>query len=177
MFLHLRAPSLYEHPAISSSSGNFSSVTMSNASEAQGGTLRSMFRAHVSTDDAGYSSVLHSGESARISSDEQSDETDSSAASSVSSNRSSNRPNSSISSAASTSSTDSAVSSPGASEAGYPVRLKIRRILPKRKPVLRRCCSPLTESLREMRQRQSEEDLRNLYEAQTLAYLNDAIQF
>jgi hypothetical protein len=150
---------------------------MSIASEAQAGTLRSMFWAHVSTDDAGYSSVLESHESPRIPSDEQNYGTNSSAASSISSNRSSHRPRSSISSVNSTSSTASAVSSPEASEVGYPVQLKIRRAPPKRKPVLRRCCSPITESLREMRQRQSEEDLRNLYEAQTLAYLNDAIQF
>jgi hypothetical protein len=169
---------LYEHPTVSSSSGNFSSVTMSNASEAQAGILRPMFWACVSTDDAGYSSILHSGESARITThEEQSDETGSSAASSISSNRSSHGERSSISSAASTSSTDSAPSSPGASEAGCPIQLKIRQAPLKRKPVLRRCCSPLTESLREIRQRQSEEDLRNLYEAQTLAYLNDAIQF
>ncbi|KAI4849009.1 hypothetical protein E4T44_03602 [Aureobasidium sp. EXF-8845] len=141
---------------------------MSNASEAQAGILRPMFWACVSTDDAGYSSILHSGESARITThEEQSDETGSS----------SHGERSSISSAASTSSTDSAPSSPGASEAGCPIQLKIRQAPLKRKPVLRRCYSPLTESLREIRQRQSEEDLRNLYEAQTLAYLNDAIQF
>ncbi|KAI4848371.1 hypothetical protein E4T44_03969 [Aureobasidium sp. EXF-8845] len=140
---------------------------MSNASEAQAGTLRAMFWAHVFTDDAGYSSVLHSGDSTRTFSDERSDET----------NSSSHRLSSSISSAASTSPSDSAPPSPGASEAGYSIQLKIRQAPLKRKPVLRRCCSPLTESLREIRQRQSEEDLRNLYEAQTLAYLNDAIQF
>jgi hypothetical protein len=150
---------------------------MSMASEAQAGTLRSMFWAHVSTDDAGYSSILESHESAHIPSDEQNYETNQSAASSLSSNRSSHRPRSSISSVASTSSTESAASSPETSEPGYPVQLKIRRAPLKRKPVLRRCCSPITESLREIRQRQSEEDLRNLYEAQTLAYLNDAIQF
>jgi len=147
---------------------------MSNASDAQAGTLRPMFWAHVSTDGAGYSSVLQSHEATRVSSDEQEYEGDSSAASSTSDSRSSHRLSSSVSSV---SSTDSVPSSPGASGAGYPVQLKIRRATPKRKPVLRRCCSPITESLREIRQRQSEEDLRNLYEAQTLAYLNDAIQF
>ncbi|KAI4748022.1 hypothetical protein E4T50_01617 [Aureobasidium sp. EXF-12298] len=33
---------------------------MSNAGEAQAGILRPMFWAHVSTDDAGFSSILHS---------------------------------------------------------------------------------------------------------------------
>ncbi|KAG9523034.1 hypothetical protein KCU78_g11252, partial [Aureobasidium melanogenum] len=32
---------------------------MSNAGEAQAGILRPMFWAHVSTDDAGFSSILH----------------------------------------------------------------------------------------------------------------------
>ncbi|KAH0288069.1 hypothetical protein M436DRAFT_46241 [Aureobasidium namibiae CBS 147.97] len=144
---------------------------MATASDAQTGTLRPMFWAHVSTDNAGYANIL---QSARIPSNEQEHEGDSSAASSTSDSRSSHRLSSSVSSV---SSTDSAPSSPGVSGAGYAVQLKIRRTTPKRKPVLRRCCSPVTESLREIRQRQSEEDLRNLYEAQTLAYLNDAIQF
>lgn len=150
---------------------------MSNMNEAQAGTLRPLFWAHVSTDHAGHSSILQSHESIRIPSNEQNYEVESSGASSTSDSSSSHRPISSISSASSTSSTDSAPSSPGASEAGYAVRIKIRRATPKRKPVLRRCCSPITESLREIRQRQSEEDLRNLYEAHTLAYLNDAIRF
>ncbi|KAI4746928.1 hypothetical protein E4T50_02720 [Aureobasidium sp. EXF-12298] len=150
---------------------------MSNANDAQAGNLRPMFWAHVFTDDAGYSSILQSRESAHIPSNGQDSEIDSSAASSISINSSRHRPSSSVSSASSTSSTNSVPSSPDVSEAGYPVRIKIRRATPKRKPVLRRCCSPITESLREMRQRQSEEDLRLLYEAQTLAYLNDAIQF
>lgn len=149
---------------------------MSNASDAQAGTLRPMFWAHVSTNNDGYASILQSRQSAHIPSDEQNYE-EPSAASSTADSRSSHRPSSLISSTSSRSSTDSAPSSPGASEAGYAVQLKIRRTTPKRKPVLRRCCSPITESLREMRQRQSEEDLRNLYEAHTLAYLNDAIQF
>ncbi|CAD0107925.1 unnamed protein product [Aureobasidium uvarum] len=147
---------------------------MSNPNEAQAGTLRPMFWAHVSTDDAGYSSILHSRESALLPEREQHGATN---ASSVSSTRPSHRPSASVSSASSTVSTESTPSSPEASESGYPVQIKIRRAPLKRKPILRRCCSPMTESLREIRQRQSEEDLRNLYEAQTLAYLNDAIHF
>ncbi|KAH0372589.1 hypothetical protein KCU65_g1176, partial [Aureobasidium melanogenum] len=132
---------------------------MSNASEAQAGILRPLFWAHVSTDDAGFSSILHMRESAHISSNEQNHGPDSPTASFT------------------PISTDSTASSLEATEAGYPVQIRIQRTPQKRKPVLRRCCSPITESLREIRQRQSEEDLRNLYEAQTLAYLNDAIQF
>lgn len=150
---------------------------MSYSSEAQAGTLRPMFWAHVSTDDAGFSSILHIRESARILSNEQIHELISPTASSLPGARSSHSASASISSTCSTVSTESRTSSLEATEAGYPVQIRIQRAPQKRKPVLRRCCSPITESLREIRQRQSEEDLRNLYEAQTLAYLNDAIQF
>ncbi|KAG9963688.1 hypothetical protein KCU61_g3437, partial [Aureobasidium melanogenum] len=153
---------------------------MSNAGEAQAGILRPMFWAHVSTDDAGFSSILHVRESAHLSFNEQSHGSISPTASSIPSTRSSHSPSASISSTCSTVSTvstDSEPSSLEATETGYPVEIRIQRTPQKRKPVLRRCCSPITESLREIRQRQSEEDLRNLYEAQTLAYLNDAIQF
>ncbi|KAG9659183.1 hypothetical protein KCU64_g4022, partial [Aureobasidium melanogenum] len=150
---------------------------MSNAGEAQAGILRPMFWAHVSTEDAGFSSILHVRESAHLSFNEQSHGPDSPTASYIPSTRSSHSPSASISSTCSTVSTESTASSLEATEAGYPVQIRIQRAPQKRKPVLRRCCSPITESLREIRQRQSEEDLRNLYEAQTLAYLNDAIQF
>jgi len=145
---------------------------MSNAIEPQVGTLRPLFWAHVSTNSNGQPRVLHSYTLDPRASDEDSDEADSSIP--TSDNRSSRRPSSSISS---TSSTESATSSQASCETGHSIRVKIRRVPQKRKPVLRRCCSPVTESLREIRQRQSEEDLRLLYEAQTLAYLNDAIQF
>lgn len=150
---------------------------MSYSSEAQAGTLRPMFWAHVSTDDTGFLSILHIRESTHISSNEQNHEPISPIESSISSARSNHSPSASVASTCSTVSTESGTSSLEATEAGYPVQIRIQRAPQKRKPVLRRCCSPITESLREMRQRQSEEDLRNLYEAQTLAYLNDAIQF
>ena len=150
---------------------------MSTAGEAQAGILRPMFWAHVSTDDAGFSSILHLRESANISSDEQSHGSSSPTASSISSSRPSHSPSASFSSVSSTASTESTAPSLEATEAGYPVQIRVQRAPQRRKPVLRRCCSPITESLREIRQRQSEEDLRNLYEAQTLAYLNDAIEF
>ncbi|KAH0338645.1 hypothetical protein KCU81_g7560, partial [Aureobasidium melanogenum] len=149
---------------------------MSHASEAQAGILRPMFWAHVSTDDAGFSSILHMRESAHLSSNEQS-HGPISTASSISSTRSSHSHSESIASTCSTVSTDITASSLESSETEYPVQIRIQQTPQKRKPVLRRCWSPITESLREIRQRQSEEDLRNLYEAQTLAYLNDAIQF
>lgn len=75
----------------------------------------------------------------------------------------------------STISTDSATSSASLDKPERLVRAKVRNVPRKRKPALRRCATPTAESLRDLRQRQSEEDLRELYEAQTLAYLNDAI--
>jgi hypothetical protein len=47
----------------------------------------------------------------------------------------------------------------------------------KPKPCLRRCSSPTTDNLRDICRRQSDETLRDVYEAHTLAYLNDAIRF
>ena len=148
---------------------------MSNAIEPQVGTLRPLFWAHVSTNSDGQPGVLHSYTLDPRASDEDSDGADSSIL--TTDNRSGRRPSSSISSTSSTFSTESASSSQASCETGHSIRVKIRRVPQKRKPVLRRCCSPVTESLREIRQRQSEEDLRLLYEAQTLAYLNDAIHF
>lgn len=60
------------------------------------------------------------------------------------------------------------------------VRVKVRTLPPKRKPTLRHSPSPSGEqgSLRDiLRRMQSDDDLRRLYEAQTLAYLNGAITF
>ena len=58
------------------------------------------------------------------------------------------------------------------------VRVKVRTLKRRTNPPLRRSSSPTEDSLREMcRRKQSEENLRSVYEAQTLAYLNDAIQF
>ena len=58
------------------------------------------------------------------------------------------------------------------------VRVKVRTLKRRTNPPLRRSSSPTEDSLREIcRRKQSEENLRSVYEAQTLAYLNDAIQF
>ncbi|KAJ9621684.1 hypothetical protein H2203_007173 [Taxawa tesnikishii (nom. ined.)] len=55
------------------------------------------------------------------------------------------------------------------------MRVKVRSMPKKRRPTLRRCSISTNESLRDIRQKQSEACLRDLYEAQTMAYLNDAI--
>ncbi|KEQ99884.1 hypothetical protein AUEXF2481DRAFT_202120 [Aureobasidium subglaciale EXF-2481] len=150
---------------------------MSNATGLQAGSLAPLFWAHVSIDGTGHPKVLRSYGTTVSSTCDESDGMGAASASRVSGPGSDHHPRSSISSAASTMSTESTTTPPESLVSGYPVRVKIRRASRARQPVLRRCCSPTTESLREIRQRQSEEDLRNLYEAQTLAYLNDAIQF
>lgn len=106
------------------------------------------------------------------SSESGSDRPDSSRSDDTSKTRYTHRPTVSFSS---TISTDSATSSSTSDKPERLVRAKVRNVLRTRKPALRRCATPTAESLRDLRQRQSEEDLRELYEAQTLAYLNDAI--
>lgn len=61
------------------------------------------------------------------------------------------------------------------------LRVRVRTLNRRSKqPNLRRCTSPTSHNnlnLRDICRMQSEEHLRDLYESQTLAYLNDAIQF
>lgn len=138
------------------------------------GSLRPLFWAHLTTDSDGNSSILCS-QTPLLSSETQGDDSDISSRSSIE-ERSSSRTTSMVSSTELTEVSEIR-SLPESEDAERPIRVKLRSVPRKRKPALRRCCSPTMESLRDIRQRQSEEDLRHLYEAQTLAYLNGTIQF
>lgn len=66
---------------------------------------------------------------------------------------------------------------PNTSETPESVRVKVCALRQRKKPVLRRCHSPIEDNLREICKRQSEDNLRDVYEAQTMTYLNDEIYF
>jgi hypothetical protein len=143
---------------------------MSSPMEPQVGELRPLFWPHLSTNNDGQSRILQSHVPALSSLDRESV---TSTSSTITDTGSSHRSFSSTNSTGSTESSEPPSPLPVPRQA---IRVQIH-MASKPRPVLRRCSTPITTSLREIRQRQSEEDLRQVYEAQTLAYLNDTIQF